>query len=110
AMNGPSLEKFSPLVEPGGVLVINSSLATPPAGNGVTVLSVPANDLARELGKVQVAANIMLGALVGYTGMVALETIEAALEKVFYKQKKLLPVNQAALRLGRDLGLREVRH
>lgn len=106
AMNSPAMDKFLPLLEPGGLLVLNSSLADPPQKGKTLVLSIPANDLAHELGKIQVAANIMLGALVGFTGMVSPEQLEAALEKVFYKQKKLLPVNQAALRLGRDLGLK----
>ncbi|MDA8335146.1 MAG: 2-oxoacid:acceptor oxidoreductase family protein [Peptococcaceae bacterium] len=107
AMNGPSLDRFGPLVETGGLLIVNSSLTDPPPPNGVTVVGVPAQSLALELGKVQVAANIMLGVLVGYTGMVDLEAVEAALEKVFYKQKKLLPLNQSALRLGFETGLRE---
>lgn len=106
AMSGPALARFEPAVEPGGLVVVNASLI--PEGRGrddTRVVRVPANDLAEKLGKVQVAGNLLLGVLIGLTGMVSLDAVLAAMEKVFYKQKKIVPVNRAAIEQGFHLGL-----
>ncbi|MCJ7830042.1 MAG: 2-oxoacid:acceptor oxidoreductase family protein, partial [Desulfobacterales bacterium] len=59
AMNRPSLEKFAPLIKPGGVILINSSLI-PVASNrqDVDELKVPATEIAQQIGSVK-AANIV---------------------------------------------------
>jgi 2-oxoglutarate ferredoxin oxidoreductase subunit gamma len=70
-MNQPSLEKFEPLVRPGGVVLINSSLI--PHGlsrTDVDELMIPANDIARELGNVRSANIVALGAFVARSGLV----------------------------------------
>jgi len=48
-MNGPSMEKFLPMLSPGGDLIINSSLVEERQVNrdDVRLLSVPADDIAR---------------------------------------------------------------
>ena len=56
AMNRPSLEKFAPMVKPGGIVLINSSII--PIGSGRTdidELKVPVIDIANELGNVRSA-------------------------------------------------------
>src|SRR3990170_3370558 len=51
ALNMPSLDKYEPLVAPGGVLVINSSLTTrAPERRDIQALPIPASAIADELG------------------------------------------------------------
>jgi 2-oxoglutarate ferredoxin oxidoreductase subunit gamma len=51
AMNLPSLDKFERDVRPGGLLLINSSLISrDPARADLTVVKVPANEIANSLG------------------------------------------------------------
>jgi len=54
AMNRPSLEKFAPMVKPGGVIMINSSLISINSGRkDIDELIVPANDIAKKLGNIR---------------------------------------------------------
>ncbi len=53
AMNRPSLEKFAPLVRPGGIILINRSLISVGSGRGdVDELAIQVNDIALALGSV----------------------------------------------------------
>ena len=53
-MNLPSLDKFEDAVKPGGVLVVNSSLVTrEPGRQDVTIVKVPATQIASELGRIE---------------------------------------------------------
>lgn len=101
-LNIPSMEAFEPLVRPGGVLVVNSSLVPQRSGReDIRVIYVPASDLATELGNVRLANVVCLGALVKATGVVPLEAVEQALENHLpERHRKLLDLNKEALRRG----------
>lgn len=106
AMNEPSVVKFGPRIVPGGFLLINSSMA--PENDffreGVTVLRLPCNDVALQLGDVRLTSMVALGAYVARTGHVGLEHLEAALPEVLpAKAAKLIPKNIEALREGARL-------
>lgn len=106
-MNGPSLDKFEPLVRPGGVLVINTSLCSRSAQRtDIRVVNVPATRLATELGNARVVTLICLGALIEMTGCVRIDSVVESLKKVLPEHHhKLIPVNQKALALGRDIAM-----
>ena len=99
AMNLPSLRKFETMVNPGGIILMNSSLIPEKCLRGdVKVVEVPCNDLAKELGNEKCANIIMLGAILKETGIVSLETIQEQLEHMFSGRKAaFLPLNQKAL-------------
>ncbi len=79
-LNLPSLQKYEPLVKPGGLLVINSSLVDSlPQHADITCLPVPATDAARELGSEQAANMVALGAMLAATGLLPLESIAQVL-------------------------------
>ncbi|MGQ9456901.1 MAG: 2-oxoacid:acceptor oxidoreductase family protein [Anaerolineae bacterium] len=81
-LNPPSMEKYEPLVKPGGVLVVNSSLVrTKSNREDITVAYVPANDLAFELGNARMANVVLLGALLELRPVVKPESVERALEE-----------------------------
>ncbi|NMA54595.1 MAG: 2-oxoacid:ferredoxin oxidoreductase subunit gamma [Firmicutes bacterium] len=104
AMNLPSLDKFEDVVKPGGVLVINSSLVTrEPKREDVTVVKVPATDMANELGNVRVANMVALGAVIEATKVVAPDSLVAALKKNLPPHRQnLLPLNREAIDKGRS--------
>jgi 2-oxoglutarate ferredoxin oxidoreductase subunit gamma len=105
AMNAPSLDKYEPLVAPGGVLVVNSSLAHRPATRGdIRVVEVPASAIADELGEARLANLVLLGALLAATRALPLEAVEAALEAHLPERRRaLLAANRQALHRGAAL-------
>ena len=83
-MNQPSLEKFAPMVKPGGVIVINTSLVNRGSErDDCTEVRVAARDVAAEAGTIRAANFVMLGAYVGATGVVPAEAIEAEIAEEF---------------------------
>ena len=101
AMNRPSLEKFAPVIKPGGVILINSSLI-PVASNrqDVDELKVPATEIAQQIGSVKAANIVALAAFVARSKIVDFETLRACVETEFANKKKLIPLNMAAVEEG----------
>lgn len=101
-LNRPSLEKYAPLVQPGGVLVRDSTHL--PDGSGrsdLREIALPAQAIAAELGFPQIANVVLVGAYVGATGLVRLETVERVLEeRLSERQPQVLAANREALRRG----------
>ena len=104
AMNAPSIEKFGPLVQSGGLVFINSSVVSEKFERpDVKTKYVPCEDIAYELGNPKVANMVMLGAYVGATGALKKETVERMIHEIFTGPKaKLIPLNLAALQRGMD--------
>jgi len=105
AMNLPSMDKYEPLVQAGGVLVVNSSLVDRPAErDDIRVVDVPANEIADELGDRRLANMVMLGAMLAETELLPLESVETALEAHLpARHRELLAANYQALRRGATL-------
>ncbi len=106
-LNTPSMEKYAPLVKPGGVLVVDTALITHGAGRpDIHEIDMPAKDIAIELGFPQVANMVLIGGLVAATGFLRLETIEQVLEAhVGARHRDALPANRDALRRGAALAV-----
>lgn len=100
-MNRPSLDKFAPKVKPGGLIVINSSLVDTQADRkDCTVIYIPANELAIQAGTARAANLVMLGAYVGWSGIVESELTIKMIEKEFARKAKFIPANVAAFKIG----------
>ena len=83
AMHGAGLPKLAAKAVPDGVLLLNSSLVTPPeAWPASRVIGVPATALAKEIGQPLGAGMVALGALVAATGLVSADALSAALDGV----------------------------
>jgi 2-oxoglutarate ferredoxin oxidoreductase subunit gamma len=110
AMNRPSLDRFEPLVRPGGLLVINSSLCGRQAKRkDLTSLEIAATDIADELGEGRVANMVMLGALIAVTHIVEPQSVVTSLTKVLPPRRHaLIPLNEQALKRGREAAVRQV--
>jgi len=102
AMNLPSLEKFEGLVEEDGVLVVNASMINREVTRkDIKVVSIPANDIAGELGSERAVNMLLLGALLGNMDMLSIEAVEKALKAHLpERHKKFLPLNIEALHKG----------
>ena len=100
AMNGPSLEKFEPMLKPGGHLFIYSSaVQIAPTRTVVEVHYVDTSKIAaEEIGNEKTANMVMLGAMLRTCDIVNIETIDKTLEYVLKGGKaKLIPANKAAI-------------
>jgi len=103
AMNRPSLEKFAPVVKPGGVVLINSSLIQIDSGRkDVDELRVPVTDIANEIGSVKAANIVALGAFAARSMMVDFEILTESVKAEFAGKAKLIPLNMKALERGRQ--------
>lgn len=102
AMNPASLDRFEGAIQPGGFLLINSSLIREaPRRGDLTVLHVPANQIAEKAGTLQVTNMAALGAYVGGRKLVSLDSVFMALRRLIPEHRKeLLAVNEEALRRG----------
>ncbi len=101
AMNRPSLEKFAPIVKPGGVVFINSSLI--PVGSGrddVDELKVAATEIAKNLGSERAANIVALSAFVARSQIVDFEVLRDTVKAEFAKKAKFIPLNMAAIEEG----------
>jgi 2-oxoglutarate ferredoxin oxidoreductase subunit gamma len=105
AMNLPSLDKFEHDVRPGGLLLINSSLINrDPARTDLTVVKVPANEIANSLGNPRAANMVALGAYLGATGAVSVAEVEAVVRETFSAKPQLVESNLLALHRGFAVG------
>ena len=102
AMNAPSIDKFGPMVLPGGQIFVNSSVTDKKVErDDVKTFYVPCEGIAYEVGNPKVANMVMLGAYVAATGALKPETIEQMIKEMFTGAKaKLVPLNLEALKRG----------
>lgn len=103
-MNLPSLKKFEPSMEKGGTLLYNTSLIeAKPQRTDTKVLPIACNDIAEGLGNARVANMVMLGAIIGATHVITIDSAMDALKDVFGEKKaNLLPLNRKAMEAGMD--------
>ena len=103
ALNGPSLERFAGDVVPGGRIYYNSSIIDrAPAPPGVTVVPVPASEIADRLGNAKVANMVVLGAMLANHCAVSEEAVLAALPLVVKSQPELLELDRRAIAAGME--------
>jgi len=103
AMNQPSMEKFSKLVKPNGLILKNSSLV--PINSERSDLNeyeIAANAIANELGTIKVANIVALGAFVQKTRIFSFDLIQDILKKELSKKPELLKINLKAVQRGKE--------
>jgi 2-oxoglutarate ferredoxin oxidoreductase subunit gamma len=101
-MNLPSLKTFEPLVAPGGILIVNSSLIKEKTKRtDIKTIYVPANEIAEKAGMVKAANIVILGIVVKATGAVKVESTKEAIKQTLGEAKaKYLPINLQVLDAG----------
>ena len=95
-MNEPSLPKFEPTLKKGGLLILNTSLVNSrPTRKDITVVCVPCNEIAKQVGMDKIATLVALGAFVKVTGAVSLDSVADAMKKVYKRAKpEMLELNK----------------
>ncbi|HCO95412.1 MAG TPA: 2-oxoacid:ferredoxin oxidoreductase subunit gamma [Phycisphaerales bacterium] len=102
-MNKASLNKFASRLKKGGLLIMNSSLidVDPEVDDSIELVSVPADELAVELGSPRSANMVALGAYLQKRGYLTPNAAARALPDVLARRyHKTLPVNIKALQKG----------
>jgi 2-oxoisovalerate ferredoxin oxidoreductase beta subunit len=102
ALNEPSLRKFLPAVQPGGIVLYNSE--QPPEDctrPDIRMVTMPFTELADQLGNAKAANIVMLGALLEATGLLDQERVTGALRRKV-KNQKWFDLDVAALAKGRE--------
>jgi 2-oxoglutarate ferredoxin oxidoreductase subunit gamma len=101
-MNLPSLDKYEPLMRPGGTLVVNSSMVDRSVRrDDITAIYIPANEFAEEIGDKRLANMVAVGALLTAVPVLTSEDIAATLNAHMPgRHKHLLPKNIEAIHKG----------
>jgi 2-oxoglutarate ferredoxin oxidoreductase subunit gamma len=110
ALNPPSLAKYAPVVAPGGLLVVNTTLIEAEAGrDDIDVLEVPCTSLARLAGDDKLVSVVALGALIGRRGFVERDSIRRAFEVMIgARHADLMQADLAAFDRGYEAGLETI--
>lgn len=101
-MNNPSMDKFEGLVEPGGILIKDSSIVNKEANrDDIKVFSIPATQIMIDMGQPRLANMVLVGKLIKETGIVSLDIIIETLKKIVSKdKKKYMSYNIEAIKAG----------
>lgn len=105
-LNRPSLEKFQPRMQDGGIQVVNTSLIDPSlieSGLRIKTVRINANDIADKMGNARLLNMVALGAYIKATGVLTLQRVQDSLHHVVSAHyAHLLPKNAEALKAGYD--------
>ena len=102
AMNEPSLRKFLPSMEPGGVVIYNAREFPEDCDlAGLRAAAIPCTEIADSMGTAKAGNVVMLGALMEATGLLDEEPVHRAVRKLV-KSDKWYQLDLAALERGRE--------
>jgi 2-oxoisovalerate ferredoxin oxidoreductase beta subunit len=102
AMNEPSLRKFLPTVDEGGIVFYNGAEVPPGCSRpDVRIVAIPFTRVADELGASKVANIVLLGALLEATGILEQDRVVAALKRLV-KNPRFFELDMSALARGRE--------
>jgi 2-oxoglutarate ferredoxin oxidoreductase subunit gamma len=100
--NRQSFDKFEPLVEKGGLLIVDSTLIDRKSSRSdLDVVYIPASDIALQLGNNKFTNMVLLGAYLGKRNPIRMDSVHGALQ-VFLTGKKsaFIEINKRALQAG----------
>ncbi len=101
AMNQEGYENHIDELRPGGALVYDSDVFTPPESGDFLLYAIPVTELSKEINFPRGKNLIMVGALGQLFGLPQ-DRSEQMVERRLGKYKSLLPLNLDSLRLGRE--------
>ncbi len=105
-LNQLSLDKYGPRIKPGGICIVNSSLADVSliGRTDIETYAVPMNDIAMRLGDARLVNMVALGAYTERTGAVRQCSLETALKDALPERNhKFIPVNIMAINAGAEI-------
>jgi 2-oxoglutarate ferredoxin oxidoreductase subunit gamma len=103
----PALARYEPLLVPGGLLVLNSTLIEAlPARDDVEVLALPCSAVARDAGDDRLVSIVALGGLIARRPIVRRESVRDALAELLGPDRvELLAADLLAFDGGLERGL-----
>ncbi len=104
-MNLPSLVKYEPKIQPGGLLMVNGSLIERKevSRQDIEVVSIPANEVAIENGNPKLANMVALGGFIEKTKLVQMTSLFESFEKVLDERYHfLIPLTIKAIQKGAE--------
>lgn len=102
-LNQIAMDKYFSVIKPGGRAILNSSLIEDQefVRNDLQLLSIPANQLALEVGNIRLVNMILLGAFVEISNIISQNTLSQALDEILpERNKRFIPANIQALDCG----------
>jgi len=106
-MSQEAYTKYTQDISPNTMVIIDRDLVEPSASQKLEVLSIPATNLAREMGRVVVANIIMLGFLAAVSDVVSPEALKKSILATVPKGTE--EFNIKAFTLGYEYGLKQAR-
>ncbi len=104
-LNLQSIDKFEPMVRPGGVMVMNTGLINRSAvRSDITVVPANCNQIAVEAGSAKAANMVALGAYIGASHLVDLDVVKRVLADKLAARPKLVAINMVCLDKGYEIG------
>lgn len=104
-LNQPSLDRFMPLIKPGGILIYDSyGILNKPSRSDIHIYQIDAMDKAAELKNAKVFNMIVLGGLLKVCPVVSTDGLKKALFKTLpERHHEMIPLNMKAVQVGMDL-------
>jgi 2-oxoglutarate ferredoxin oxidoreductase subunit gamma len=103
-LNQPSLDRFEPLIEKNGLVLLNTSMIKrDPERTDLNCIKVDATKIAHEVGNLRVANIVSVGAFIEHTNLLSMDSVEQAIKDLFSsKNPKLVEINLKALHTGAE--------
>lgn len=104
-LNQPSLQKFEPMVRPGGTILYDPyGIIAPPTRKDINIYSIDAMEEAARMQNPKVFNMLVLGALLRIRPIASIENVVRGLHKALpERHHKLIPMNEEALRRGMEI-------
>jgi len=104
-LNQPSLDRFEPLVKPGGIIIYDSyGIINPPKRNDISIYCINAMEEAARMQNAKVFNMLVLGGLLKVCAVATIDDVVRGLHKSLpERHHHLIPANEAAIRRGMEI-------
>lgn len=103
-MTAPSLDLFERKILPGGLLIVNTSMAKEkPKRKDIDIIAAPLTDEAIKVGNMRVANMIAAGIYAKKTGIFDKDLLIDVIKEMGHGHESIVPVNIKALERGMEL-------
>ena len=104
-LNQQSMEKFEPMVKPGGVLIYDTNgITRHPVRKDIEVYAIDATAECARMGQAKLFNTMILGGYLKVRPVVAMENVMVGLKKSLPERAwKMLPANEEAIRHGGEI-------
>lgn len=104
-LNQPSLDRFEPLIKPGGIIIYDSyGIINPPTRTDISIYCINAMEEAARMQNAKVFNMLVLGGLLQVCPVASIDDVVRGLHKSLpERHHHLIPANEAAIRRGMEI-------